>query len=175
MLFQSTIRRGNTSLNLRRSPIPTSFHPGIHGLHIFSTFFRVNTDSVSSGFSVVQNLKLESVALIEWQSRPVVEVREILPKISQWLGLLLERTYVAIIIMHRIMSTRGKTYRWAPSEGFIQVCQFQLLLRAYNSDCTSFSSTSGVILELITEAVHIGLLEVCVTAAVLLMSGRNID
>ncbi|KAJ7192585.1 hypothetical protein GGX14DRAFT_406252 [Mycena pura] len=34
---------------------------------------------------------------------------------------------------------------------------------------------SEVILELTTEAVHIGLLEVCVTATFLLMSGRNIS
>ncbi|KAJ6557933.1 hypothetical protein B0H19DRAFT_1070526 [Mycena capillaripes] len=132
------------------------------------TYFRVNTDSTTSGFSVVQNPKLESVALIEWRSHPIIEIRDIVSKraTSQWLGLSPDKT-------HRIMSARGRNFRWTPSEGFIELYSTgvpnpQLFGRISQGQ-------SGVTLELTSEAVHIGLLEVGVAAAVLLMSGRNID
>lgn len=53
------------------------------------TYFRISTDSTSSGFSVVQNSKLESVALVEWRSHPIVEIQNIVSKrsSSQWLEL----------------------------------------------------------------------------------------
>jgi hypothetical protein len=60
------------------------------------TYFRINTDSTTSGFSVIQNPKLESVGLIEWRSHPIVEIRDILSKrgTSQWLALSPDKTYV---------------------------------------------------------------------------------
>ncbi|KAJ7878703.1 hypothetical protein B0H13DRAFT_1631020, partial [Mycena leptocephala] len=74
---------------------------------------------------------------------------------------------------HRIMTARGRSFRWTPSEGFIELYSIgvpnpQLFGRISQGQ-------SGVKLELTIEAVHIGLLEVCVTSAVLLMCGRYID
>ncbi|KAJ7359656.1 hypothetical protein DFH08DRAFT_686377 [Mycena albidolilacea] len=132
------------------------------------TYFRISTDSASSGFTVVQNSKLESVALIEWRSHPIVEITNIVSKrgTSQWLALSPDKT-------HRIMGARGRGFRWVPSQGYIELYSTgvptpQLFGRISQDQ-------SGVKLELTGEAVHIGLLEVCVTSAVLLMSGRNID
>ncbi|KAJ7141771.1 hypothetical protein C8R43DRAFT_892557 [Mycena crocata] len=132
------------------------------------TYFRVTTDSNATGFSVIQNPKLESVALVEWRRHPIVEIRDIVSKraTSQLLALSLDKT-------HRILSARGRNFRWTPSEGYIElhstgVANPQLLGRISQGQ-------SGVILELTTEAIQIGLLEVCVTSAILLMSSRNID
>ncbi|KAJ6487723.1 hypothetical protein C8R45DRAFT_1213766 [Mycena sanguinolenta] len=128
------------------------------------TYFRISTDS---GFTVVQNAKLQNTAIVEWRSQPMVEINDIVSKrsTSQWLALSPDKT-------HRIMSARGKSFRWAPSEGYIELYStgvpnprlFGRILQSQN----------GVKLELTTEAVHVGLLEVCVTSTVLLMSGRNI-
>ncbi|KAJ7108733.1 hypothetical protein C8R44DRAFT_834116 [Mycena epipterygia] len=132
------------------------------------TYFRISTDSTSSGFSVVQNSKLESVALVEWRSHPIVEIQNIVSKrsSSQWLELSPDRTY-------RVMSARGRNFRWTPNEGHIELWSTgvpnpQLFGRISQGQ-------SGVILELTSEAVQIGLLEVGVVSALLIMSGRNID
>ncbi|KAJ7741923.1 hypothetical protein DFH07DRAFT_980920 [Mycena maculata] len=132
------------------------------------TYFRINTDSISSGFSIIQNPTLESVALIEWRSHPIVEIRNIVSKrsTSQLLALSSDNT-------HRVMELRGKKFRWTPSEGYIRLYSTgvpnpQLFGRISQGQ-------NGVVLEVTTEAVHIGLLEVCITSALLLMSGRNID
>ncbi|KAJ7668025.1 hypothetical protein B0H17DRAFT_950228 [Mycena rosella] len=132
------------------------------------TYFRITTDSTSSGFSVVQNPKLESVTLVEWRNHPIVEVRDIVSKrsTSQWLALSSDKTY-------RVMSARGRNFRWTPSASYIElhstgVPNPQLFGRLSQGQ-------SGAILELTTEAVQVGLLEVGVASALLLMSGRNID
>ncbi|KAJ7500031.1 hypothetical protein FB451DRAFT_1335034 [Mycena latifolia] len=132
------------------------------------TYFRVTTDSTSTGFSVIQNPKLESVTLVEWRTHPIVEIRDIVSKCStsQWLALSPDRTY-------RVMSARGRNFRWTPSVDYIElhsagVPNPQLFGRLSQGQ-------SGAILELTGEAVQVGLLEVCVASAVLLMSGRNID
>ncbi|KAJ6582934.1 hypothetical protein DFH09DRAFT_911733 [Mycena vulgaris] len=132
------------------------------------TYFRVTTDSTSSGYSVVQNPKLESVTLIEWRSHPIVEIRDLVSKrsTSQWLALSPDKTY-------RIMSARGRNFRWTPNTDYIElhstdVPNPQLFGRLSQGQ-------NGPVLELTAEAVQIGLLEVCVASALLLMSGRNID
>jgi hypothetical protein len=43
-------------------------------------YFQVSTDSTASGYSVVQNSQMESVALIEWGNNPIVEIREIVAR-----------------------------------------------------------------------------------------------
>ncbi|KAJ6478749.1 hypothetical protein C8R47DRAFT_1019535 [Mycena vitilis] len=132
------------------------------------TYFRVNTDSATSGFTVIQNPQLESVALVEWRSHPVVELPRIVSKqsTSQWLELSPDK-------MYRTMSARGKSFRWTARENFIElystgVANPQLFGRISQDQ-------SGVKLDLTSEAIHVGLLEVCVASTLLLMSGRTID
>lgn len=52
-------------------------------------YFRVTTDSTTAGFSIVQNARRESIAMIEWRKHPVVEIVGILSKrnSAQWLAL----------------------------------------------------------------------------------------
>ncbi|KAJ7269544.1 hypothetical protein C8J57DRAFT_1066224 [Mycena rebaudengoi] len=131
-------------------------------------YFQVNTDSTTSGYSVIQNSRLESVALIEWRSSPVVEIQEILSrrKASQFLTLSPNQT-------QRHMRARGRQFRWAPTDGYIEL---------YNTSISSpqlfgriSQGQNGITLEVTTEAVQIGLLEACVVSAVLFMSGHSID
>ncbi|KAJ6514118.1 hypothetical protein DFH09DRAFT_941203 [Mycena vulgaris] len=132
------------------------------------TYFRVTTDSTSSGYSVVRNSQLESVTLVEWRSHPIIEVRDAVSKrrTSQWLALSPDKDY-------RVMSARGRNFRWTPNGDYIElnsagVTGPQLFARLSQGQ-------SGPVLELTAEAVQDGLLEACVTAALLLMSGLNID
>ncbi|KAJ7735807.1 hypothetical protein B0H16DRAFT_1467058 [Mycena metata] len=64
-------------------------------------------------------------------------------------------------------------FRWTPNEGYIEL---------YSTNVPNphlfgriLQGESGVRLDLTSEAVHLGLLEVAITSAILLMSGRNID
>ncbi|KAF8162469.1 hypothetical protein K438DRAFT_1618364, partial [Mycena galopus ATCC 62051] len=143
------------------------------------TYFRISTDSALSGFTVVQNHKLESVAVIEWRNHPMVEIssivsRRTLSPIKRAWSFSPEHRLNGIQPRHRIMSAREKSFRWTPSQGYIEV-----LVQYGGTKPSLFArlsqGQSGVKLEITNEAVHVGLLEVCVASAVLLMSGRNID
>ncbi|KAJ7196522.1 hypothetical protein GGX14DRAFT_504769 [Mycena pura] len=143
------------------------------------TYFTVDTNpSLSSSgneSTVLQNHKHETAARIEWcrRSCPTVEVRDVVEprKASEWLELSSDRT-------HRIMHVRGRSFRWAPGKGSIELYNL-------NSDVNSIprlfgriskSTPDGTVkLEMTTEAAHVGLMEACVTATLLLMSDRNID
>ncbi|KAJ6614596.1 hypothetical protein B0H10DRAFT_1803113 [Mycena sp. CBHHK59/15] len=132
------------------------------------TYFRVSTDSTTSGFSVIQNAKQESVALIEWKTHPVIEIRGIVSKrtSAQWLPLSPDKTY-------RMMSARGRNFRWTPSNGCINLYNTSF----HNPELFGRISQgqNGIVLEITTEAIQIGLLEVFVVSALLMMSGRSID
>ncbi|KAJ7625192.1 hypothetical protein B0H17DRAFT_1288206 [Mycena rosella] len=120
------------------------------------TFFRVKTDSPTP------------VVIIEWLKHPIVEIRNILSKrqTSHWLALSADKSY-------RTMSALGKTFVWAPDGKYI--CLYSAGLGAPQIYARVFREDGEVTLELTQEAVQIGLLELCVTAALLLQSGRNID
>lgn len=58
-------------------------------------YLRVVTDTATSGHSIFQNTEGNTVALIEWQQHPVVEVSGIVSRryASQWLGLAPDRRF----------------------------------------------------------------------------------
>lgn len=58
------------------------------------TYFRVTTDSTAAGFSMVQNARHETIAIIEWRKHPVVEICGIVSNrnTSQFLSLSADRT-----------------------------------------------------------------------------------
>jgi hypothetical protein len=58
------------------------------------TYFRVTTDSTTAGFSMVQNARNETIAMIEWRKHPVVEICGVVSKrnSSQWLALSPDKT-----------------------------------------------------------------------------------
>ncbi|KAJ7269618.1 hypothetical protein C8J57DRAFT_1066756 [Mycena rebaudengoi] len=133
-------------------------------------YFQVSTDSTTSGYSVVQNSQLESVAMIEWGNNPIVEIREIVARqqTSQFLPLSPDKSQV-ISILH----ARGRRFRWTPSDRYIE------LYSTSTANPRLFARISqrqsGIKLEITAEGVQIGLLEVCVVSALLLMSGHSID
>ncbi|KAJ7603935.1 hypothetical protein B0H17DRAFT_1222336 [Mycena rosella] len=71
------------------------------------------------------------------------------------------------------MSALGKTFVWAPDGKYI--CLYSAGLGVPQIYARVFREDGEVALELTQEAVQIGLLELCVTAALLLQSGRDID
>ncbi|KAF7357646.1 hypothetical protein MSAN_01361100 [Mycena sanguinolenta] len=60
------------------------------------TYFRVTTDSTAAGFSMVQNARHETIAIIEWRKHPVVEICGVVSnrKTSQFLPLSPDKTGV---------------------------------------------------------------------------------
>ncbi|KAJ7055221.1 hypothetical protein C8F01DRAFT_994560 [Mycena amicta] len=140
------------------------------------TYFRVRTDAPAEGYTVVAHAGSNApVAVVQWSGAgitagPVVEVRGIVSKrlTSAWLALSPDKSY-------RAMSARGKSFVWVP-EG-AHICLYAAGLRQPQMFARISSDSDGgaLILEISSEAIQIGILEVCVVAAILLQSGRRID
>ncbi|KAJ7080449.1 hypothetical protein C8R44DRAFT_992459 [Mycena epipterygia] len=150
----------------------TSFNPSILNSTVTGpqsrVYFRITTDSPTVGFTVFFDAASQPVAVIEWLDQPVVEIRGILAKCSasQWLSLAQNRS-------HRKMEAKGKMFVWVPGGNYIFLCaaglgQPQVYAQVSQGD-------HEVTLQLTPEAIQIGLLEICVVATFLLLSGRNID
>ncbi|KAJ7465277.1 hypothetical protein FB451DRAFT_433484 [Mycena latifolia] len=132
------------------------------------TYFRVTTDSTTSGFTIVQNARLEGIAVIEWRRHPVVEVCGIVSKrdSSQWLALSPDKT-------HRLMKVRGRNFRWMPHENYIGLYSASPVNPQFFGRI--LQGQDGTAFEVTAEALQIGLLEIFVVSSLLLMCGRNID
>ncbi|KAJ7629033.1 hypothetical protein FB45DRAFT_1029083 [Roridomyces roridus] len=130
--------------------------------------FSVRTDNPTPGFTVIHNAANQPRAIIEWARHPVVEIRDAVPKGSaaQWLALSSDKSY-------RTMKALNKTFVWAKDGA--DICLYSAGLGAPEMYARMSREDDEVVLDLTTEAVQIGLLEVCITAAVLLQSGRKID
>ncbi|KAF7365464.1 hypothetical protein MVEN_00419400 [Mycena venus] len=132
------------------------------------TYFRVTTDTTSAGFSVVQNSRLETITIIEWRKHPVVEICGIVSKrsSSQFLALSPDKT-------HRLMNVRGRNYRWMPDAHYIGLYSVSAVNPQFFGRISQ--TRDGTEFEVTAEALQLGLLEIFVVSAVLLMCGRNID
>ncbi|KAJ7164743.1 hypothetical protein C8R43DRAFT_1167046 [Mycena crocata] len=132
------------------------------------TYFRVTTDSTASGFSVVQNARRQSVAVIEWRRRPVVEVYGVVSKrnSAQWLALSADKT-------HRIMNVRGCDFGWMPEDRYIGLYNLSTSTPQFLGRISQ--GQEGTMLEITPEGLELGLLETFVASALLLMCGRSID
>ncbi|KAJ6626699.1 hypothetical protein B0H10DRAFT_507207 [Mycena sp. CBHHK59/15] len=150
----------------------TSFNPTILTSIVTGpqsrTYFTVQTDSPTVGFTVLHNAGNQPMVIIEWLKHPVIEIRDIISKrpTSQFLALSSDSR-------HRTMTARGKTFVWAPDGNCI--CLYGPGLGVPQIFARVSRLEDSVVLEMTTEAIQIGLLEACATAALLLQSGRNID
>lgn len=109
----------------------------------------------------------EPVARVGWQTHPWVEVVNIINRqtTSLWLQLSSDLSY-------RTMTFGGRPYAWVPNGGSIVLSttgpsppeQLVRINRASNK----------VVMEITSQAIHAGLLEVSVVATVLFQSGRNL-
>ncbi|KAF6744721.1 hypothetical protein DFP72DRAFT_1077565 [Ephemerocybe angulata] len=114
----------------------------------------------------------EAVGRIEWQKSPCVSLMGAVARqtAGQWLHWSGDRKY-------RTMTARGKEYSWVFNTGMF------FLYTAGNSPSEFVArivkgrgGDGGVVsLDITTKAVQSGLLDVCVLAAVLFVSGRNLD
>ncbi|KAF7297682.1 hypothetical protein MKEN_01391400 [Mycena kentingensis (nom. inval.)] len=134
--------------------------------------FRITTNSIAHGYSVVQRGNYANVAYVEWRAgarSPVVDVYGVVPKVKsgEWLVLGEGKTY-------RKMTVRDKRYRWVPDESNINLYTDSSRTPHFLGRITSTST--GTALELTDEAQQRdGLLEAVVVAALVLLSGRAID
>ncbi|KAJ7137509.1 hypothetical protein C8R43DRAFT_1202685 [Mycena crocata] len=153
----------------------TSFRPNILNSSVVGpqnrTYFRVQTDVPTVGFTIIHNSANQPMIIIEWLKHPVIEIREIVSKrqTSQWLALSPDKRRA----FYRTMTAKGKTCVWAPDGKYI--CLYAVGLGAPQTYARVFHDEDEVALEISAEAIQIGLLEVCVAAALLLQSGRKID
>ncbi|KAJ6500218.1 hypothetical protein C8R47DRAFT_1068436 [Mycena vitilis] len=150
----------------------TSFSPTILNSTVVGpqakTYFRINTDVPTPGFTVITNAANQPMVIIEWLKHPVVEIRGIVSKqlTSEWLVLSEEKRY-------RTMTAKGKTFVWAPDNA--SICLYSPGLGTPHTYARVTQEEGTVLLEITAEAIQLGLLETCVAAAFLLQSGRTID
>ncbi|KAJ7825544.1 hypothetical protein B0H14DRAFT_3726252 [Mycena olivaceomarginata] len=161
------------------SPLPmfvsfrfTSYSPSILNSTVMGpqaqTYFHVNTDIPTPGFTVITNSANQPTVIIEWARHPVLEIRGIVPKqqTSQWLALAPEKRY-------RTMTVKNKTFVWAPDGE--SICLYSPGLGAPQTHARVTREEGAVALDITSDAIQMGLLEVCVAATLLLQCGRKID
>ncbi|KAJ7627011.1 hypothetical protein FB45DRAFT_835313 [Roridomyces roridus] len=150
----------------------TTFNPTILDSTVVGpkaqAYFLSNTDTPSPGFTVVHNSANKPIIVIQWARHPVIEICDILSKrhTSKWLTLSPDKSF-------RTMSARGRTFVWVPEGQYISL--YSSGLGAPQIYGRILRGEETVTLELTTEAIQVGLLEVCVAATLLLQCGRNID
>ncbi|KAJ7629028.1 hypothetical protein FB45DRAFT_1059646 [Roridomyces roridus] len=130
--------------------------------------FHISTDTPTPGFTVIHDTAHQPQVIIEWARHPVVEICNVVPKTraKDWLALSSDRSY-------RTMRALNKTFVWAKDGA--DLCLYSAGLGSPELYARMSREDEEVLLDLTMEAVRIGLLGVCVTAAVLLQSGRGID
>ncbi|KAJ6562169.1 hypothetical protein B0H19DRAFT_1026954 [Mycena capillaripes] len=150
----------------------TSFNPTILNSTVAGpqgqVYFRVRTDTPTPGFTIISNAANQPMTVIEWLMHPVLEIRGTVSKqqSSEWLALGQGKRY-------RTMTAKSKTFVWAPEEE--SICLYSTGLGVPQTYARVTRNEGAVALEISKEAIQIGLLEICVTAAFLLQSGRKID
>ncbi|KAJ7275632.1 hypothetical protein C8J57DRAFT_1177304 [Mycena rebaudengoi] len=130
-------------------------------------YYHVSTDSMMPGYTVFKSAERKSMALIEWQKHPRVEVRGAVSKQEARALLALSRDQT-----YRTMTIRGARYTVAPQDQYI------VLSTAGSSPRFLGRISRGeecVVLEMTPHAIQLGLLDTAVVVAVLLQCGHAID
>ncbi|TFK26581.1 hypothetical protein FA15DRAFT_654254 [Coprinopsis marcescibilis] len=150
----------------------TNFTPNIFNATVVGpkaqVFYRIVTDNQMPGYTIVKNAEGGNVSLIEWQNHPFIEIRGMVAKqnVTSWLRLSPNQD-------SRLMDLGGVRYAWVPRNSSINLYATSSGTPAFCGRVTR--SNGGVVLELTAEALQRGLLDVVVTACLLLQCGRNID
>ncbi|KAK7020091.1 hypothetical protein R3P38DRAFT_3318987 [Favolaschia claudopus] len=150
----------------------TSFSPSILNSTVMGphgkTYFHVTTDVPTPGVTVISNSNNQPTAIVEWLRNPMVEVRGFVHKqqTSDWLALAQGKRY-------RTMTAKNKTFVWAPDDD--SICLYSSGVGAPETYARLTREDGAVALEITSEAIQLGLLDVCVAAALLLQCGRKID
>ncbi|KAF8155943.1 hypothetical protein B0H34DRAFT_660076 [Crassisporium funariophilum] len=150
----------------------TSFSPTIFNCTVIGpqaqVYYRVVTDNYMPGYTVIKNAEGKNISLIEWQTHPLIEVRDLLAKqhIRTWLGLTKDKS-------SRTMTVRGMQYTWTPRDKSINLYTGEHKNPRFLARITRANGT--ITLDMTNDAIQLGLLDPIVAAALLLQSGRNID
>ncbi|KIY47489.1 hypothetical protein FISHEDRAFT_74599 [Fistulina hepatica ATCC 64428] len=128
-------------------------------------------DRGSAGYTKFQNPQGQTVALVEWQRYPRVEILYLLPvkqDVRNWLRVNSDGNF-----RWRTMEIQGRQCMFAPHDQFIYI---------YLRDASGVRfmgkisrSPSSVLLETTQEAISLGLLNAVIVTTFLLQCGRNID
>ncbi|KAF8888320.1 hypothetical protein BD779DRAFT_1416361, partial [Infundibulicybe gibba] len=133
----------------------TSFAPDILNSVVYgSRSQRHFTITTGHGSTILRNAEGTHLAFIDW--RPTsVEIGETVPyqAVARWMALSPNRSC-------RSMAVRGRRYTWIPNEGMIGL----YLMGSNDLLARVTRSTDSVLLEITTEAIQAGLLEVAVVA-----------
>ncbi|KAJ7117172.1 hypothetical protein C8R44DRAFT_627037 [Mycena epipterygia] len=150
----------------------TSFNPTLLDSTVLGPssqfYFHVSTASRPLRYTAVRDSTNEAITVIEWLKHPVIEIRDALTKqaVSQWLVLSSDKSY-------RTMNFDGRSFVWSPEGNY--VCLYSTGLEAPRIYARIFRDANALALDLTAEAINMGMLDVCVAAALVLQSGRNID
>ncbi|KAI0031351.1 hypothetical protein K488DRAFT_52245 [Vararia minispora EC-137] len=130
--------------------------------------FRIVTDHGSTRSTIWLDAHRRTVALVDWDVRPVVEIPGLLARtpIKHWLCVSSDRT-------SRYMEVRGVQYQWTPVDQYI--CLYLPQEQDANMLARIGRVQTGVTIEVSKDAIQYGLLEVCVVAATLFLSGANFE
>ncbi|KAF9058527.1 hypothetical protein BDP27DRAFT_1240773 [Rhodocollybia butyracea] len=147
----------------------TSYDPDILSSKVIGPnqhrYLHIVTDPNNPRYTVFQNAHGKSVALVEWQSRPLVEIRDVMSKIPA-------RDWLCLTPDARTMRIQGVNYTWTPQGTYINM---------YSTDpapvfLARISRGHGTImLDLTNQAIQLGLLNACLIATVVMQCGKNID
>ncbi|KAF9020556.1 hypothetical protein BDZ89DRAFT_1202816 [Hymenopellis radicata] len=136
-------------------------------------FFRVANDLPRHGCTTLTNTEGTDFAVIDWgtgESQVLVEMKDVLDKqtVAAWMPLSADRS-------RRAMYAFGKWFSWIPKDNCICVATHGSKSPCLYAKVYRDEKLKAVILEVATQAIQIGLLEICIVATVLLQSGSNID
>ncbi|KAL0947851.1 hypothetical protein HGRIS_013913 [Hohenbuehelia grisea] len=150
----------------------TSFNPDVMNCTVLGPkaqpYYRIVTDAPTPGFTVFQNGTGKNFAFIEWRSHPQVEIRGAVHK--QRAGDLLPLSASRSL---RRMQIGERQYEWIPNEQYISLCTAGSGAREVLARISR--SQTCVNLEMTSQAISLGLLDIAVVVTVLLQSGRSID
>ncbi|XP_006463489.1 hypothetical protein AGABI2DRAFT_179825 [Agaricus bisporus var. bisporus H97] len=152
----------------------TGFKPDIFNCCVIGSqnqvYYQIVTDSNMPGYTVIKNAEGKNISLIEWQAHPFVEIRGVLAKqnVMNWLRVSPDNSY-------RSMEIRGTRYIWAPRDKSINLYSGGNGTPAMFLAKVTRSGNQTITIEMIPDAIQLGLLDPIVTATTLLLSGRNID
>ncbi|KAF5379020.1 hypothetical protein D9615_006075 [Tricholomella constricta] len=129
--------------------------------------FIIKTDNEVPGYTVIKDPQQNSIALVEWKSSPIVEIRGLLAKqpVRNWLSLSPDRSA-------RSMEVRGSKYIWAPHNQSINLHASDFA-RTFLANISR--TQTSIAIQITSDALQQRLLESIIIAALLLQCGRNID
>ncbi|KAF9022355.1 hypothetical protein BDZ89DRAFT_206875 [Hymenopellis radicata] len=149
----------------------TSFNPSVLNCTVLGPkqikYFSIVTDPTMPTYTVLNDAGGHSIALVEWQRSPDVEMRGVLSKrkVGDWLKLNANKSA-------RIMDVKGKRYFWVPEDQYINLYSSGSARTVLARICRGVNT---IVLDMTCGAIRQGLLDTTIIATLLLQSGKNID